>query len=169
MIESTGDAAAPPGVPTLKEQRVMSHTERVLNADTVEVRADAWGGLGLFAKREIGCDELYLRYFGRIMTHAQLSRRYPDGDHRYALIYSGGSMFIDAASVMCLAGRANHAAHNPKNGDRQGANAVIHRYDPDRDYFPYLTNVKPLRPGDQIFVDYGEQYFVGSNREFSRK
>lgn len=117
--------------------------------------------LGLFA-----CDEnkpkgaivfkkhdLIVSYFGEVISKKTLEKRYPGKSLApYTLV--DGKLIIDSACVRGVGSMVNMCRKCNKNC-RNNA----HIKSNGRDYFPVLLATKNIRNGEEIYLDYGNEYF----------
>ena len=117
----------------------------------VEVRPNRLGN-GLYAMRAFEPGDLIERYTGQLMSGSSFEAG--DSDGHYAMILSSGDV-VDGADPerSNFVRYINHSVRkaNCKTEDMvdtlTGAVAV------------YVTVEKPIRPGDELFMDYGVQYW----------
>ena len=104
-------------------------------------------GLGLFARQAIGIEETIGYYSGDLITWDQLA----------AGTYSG-SRYIFAISrkmlVVAEGPRSNHTRYINHSPEPNAFAIVSTRWRSVR-----IEAVKPIAPGEEIFLDYGEQYW----------
>ena len=95
--------------PPTEEQRRLAQSERRGLSQLLEVRADGFGGQGLFALRDIPAG-LRLTYFGETINGAELRRRYPkEGDALYVM--QRLNVYVDAQYMTeALARYVNHSS-----------------------------------------------------------
>lgn len=137
--------------PTLRELKIMAAAEAELMSDMVRGAPDAHGGTGLFAVRDIAPRELALVYMGQVITENQLYHRYPDGNPIYVMATHTGR-YVDAAKVLSLAARINHASRRPNS-----------RFTLSDSYFPTLTNTRAIKAGAEVRANYGKEYFISED------
>jgi hypothetical protein len=140
--------------PSVDQQRVMALTERHRWRDVVELRDDGFGGTGLFAKVRID-QGLSLQYFGEYISVKEADRRYPDPSMaRYVLEHH--RVRVDAAVMPeALARYVNHRRRRPQLAQTVSS-MEVHALSP----FVHFEQVRMIEAGEQIFVDYGKEYFV---------
>lgn len=138
-----------PRAPTLAQQRALAKAERAGLADVVREQPDRHGGTGLFAVRSLKARELFLPYYGKLMSNDQFLRAYPDQDAVYAMQLPD-TRHIDGSKVMGLAARANHSS-------RPNAN-----FEMGYGVLPVLVNHQPIKAGEEVRVRYHRDYFETS-------
>jgi hypothetical protein len=139
-------------------QRSLALRERQRYADALEVRADAHGGQGLFAKRDLRKQDIILSYYG---THyggeSLFLRDYPLDDAMYGMVYSdhfGESEYYDGATVDGLMRYVNHAYEHGRAGNKP--NAML--YSSDDSPYVQLRLRRAIQAGEEITIDYGPKY-----------
>lgn len=123
-------------------------------------------GLGLFATRNFGINELIAPYFGELLTYQQLERRYGYGDDGVA-VYAANksknvrnqhkSLVIDAACRRSLASYINSKVTGVRGGRR--GHPTNCRF---VNSTPTTINVRAtrnIRAGEEFILDYKANYF----------
>jgi hypothetical protein len=103
--------------------------------------ARARTGLGCFATREIGKNELIDRYRGQLLSNDEAEKR----DNRY-MFEVNSRWTIDGSSRRNLARYFNHSCRPNAESDVKGHKVVI-------------TARRRIKPGEEITYDYGKDYF----------
>jgi hypothetical protein len=125
-------------------------------------------GLGAFATEDMAVGETLGRYAGEWLTRAQLDARY-GGDDAVAP-YALTLMCCDARDCGRRQSRGVHAPHRvivDAADERMGnwtryVNDGPHSGRPANVSFNsqgYLVVVQPIRAGDELYVDYGPEYW----------
>ena len=125
--------------------------------DLVELREDGFGGTGLFAKVRIERG-LCLQYFGEYISVEEARRRYPDlREAKYVLQHQRTR--VDAAAMPeALARYVNHRRRRPQLAQTVSS-MEVHALSP----FVQFEQVLTIEAGDQIFVNYGREFFLDDN------
>lgn len=126
-------------------------------------------GRGLIARKEIKAGTR-INYRGERLSRAAIEQRYP-GDTLGTYVYcyenprNGRTECIDAKSTQSGLGRWVNDPH----GTRKRPNAIwVHPTDTHN--WPGLMLVKDLKPGEEVLVDYGPEYWnEGGGRKGKRK
>ena len=120
-------------------------------------------GLGLFAARRLEPGHS-LVYGGKRSTAKSYHRRFPGNvTFPYAVTYGDGEWVVDACQTNDPVSRyANDAVGGRRHsrlrrGRRQRYNAELD----DGGREPAIVITRPVRPGQEIFVDYGDEYWGG--------
>lgn len=144
--------------PPTEEQRRLAQLERQGLSQLLEVRADGFGGQGLFALRSIPAG-LRLTYFGETINETDLRRRYPnESDALYVM--QRLNVYVDAQDMTeALARYVNHSSHNG-----QMVLTVDSQRQSDEPYIIFEQR-RPIAEGQQLWVNYGRDYFFGQNGE----
>jgi hypothetical protein len=111
-------------------------------------------GLGLFAARKFNTGDFISRYDGEHLTNEEYNIRYPNDDPLYVLPAKDGYK-VDARYTN--SGNARYANDSRSNNTR---NAKLRKSDYTR---RRLQATKPIRPGSEIFANYGPKYWKNSN------
>ncbi len=99
----------------------------------------------IFHQNAIICE-----YNGEIIDKNELIHRYNHHTAPYG-IRINRNRFEDGALMRGVAGLANHKSF-------ENCNAVFRPFKANGKYFMRLVAVKPIRSGDEIFADYGDDY-----------
>jgi hypothetical protein len=161
----------------------------VVDGVNLEIRPSmlAGAGNGLFALRDFAVGEPITEYYGELITFEEaIERKKKEGDshirshiQRYWYIdgshMKDGTPIINAANQLHGKGGAAIANHkdkkhansrydfydSPVNEERfnqwMGGNKTIQQLPEERT--TYITATKPIKKGDEIFVDYGREYW----------
>jgi len=126
---------------------------------------------GLFALKPFQPDDFILPYIGKKLTKQQVNALYP-GAEVGPYVTEGTGCFYDSAEIRGAGSWANTCARNQKvrklihSGGRErtadvtGANnAKLLSYDNHPDAYPNIIATSDIAIGDEIFVNYGTQYF----------
>ena len=113
-------------------------------------------GKGVFATKNFDKGALVGNYFGQELTRDQLNKRYgaTNADFApYGLAYSNNT-FLDAACKRSYSSMINHKPSSQAN--------VSFSVDRLNRRINVKTS-KPIKKGDELFVNYGRDYFKNSN------
>lgn len=113
----------------------------------VEVKRSEMHGDGLFAMRDFKKDENIVEYIGEVLTEEQFKTRYSDDKPAYVLDLNNS--ILDASDVR-KSNFARYANHKPMSQ----ANARFTKT-------AWLRATKAIYKGQEIFVDYGRDYWKG--------
>ena len=128
-------------------QRRLAAEEMAAMQHLVELRDDPERGRGLFAKRDIGKNDLLLSYFGRHYASKSLyDEAFPLDDASYTMEHRGE--YFDGEHMDQLARYVNHS--------RQHRNLVF--VDDEDSPYVQLRLTRRVRQGEQLFTDYGPSY-----------
>ena len=109
--------------------------------------------------------QVIVTYMGEILSEDQFDARYPDDDETapYANRLPGGEV-TDAACMRGVAALANHVLPDSScaGGDRCVTNVELVTA-PDE--YAVLRALVPIYNGDEIFVDYGDEYWGGTHAD----
>ena len=113
-------------------------------------RAPEYGGWGLFAEGAIAAGEFVAEYVGVITPDAEAAGCAGDG---YAMRYpvGGTAMRISSRDVGNVARFINHSA---------GPNTDVFPLLVDGAFHMVVVATLAVRPGDQLFFDYGNEYWA---------
>jgi len=115
-------------------------------------------GKGLFTKKIIKKGSLICYFTGELINEAQATKK-SDGERgRYFIQLSSGKI-LDTYHSRSLARWANDARNKAKN------NGKI--YSTENGAGAYIWSTKDIAHGDEIFVDYGVQYWKKIDEEKS--
>lgn len=124
-------------------------SELGLFIDTSTIRN---AGNGLFTYTARRANEYLAPYIGKLLSVNQLNEMYGNHIAPYAVRVSGVSdddgVYLDAACARGIAAFANH---------KENANARWAVNHQDRSI--YIVATKRIKAGDEIFLDYGDEYF----------
>lgn len=125
---------------------------KTYTADDFEIRESTipGAGLGLFAKVPIEIEETIGRYTGEIITWDEL----------LAGKYSGSDYIMALTSKLLIVGEGPSANYTRYVNHSTSPNAfliVSTRWKTAR-----LEAIKPIAPGDEIFFNYGEEYWAAA-------
>lgn len=130
------------------------HTRIILH---VEIRPSTieGAGLGLFAVEDFKKDDLIVPYEGEFIDEEELNRRYGDDTAKYALQINK-DLYIDSACSRGTGAFINQAQTKAKN------NARLSKFPGRRTIAPHASvrAIKSIKAGDEIFVDYGDEYIM---------
>lgn len=121
-------------------------------ADDFEIREStiSGAGLGLFSKVPVGIEETIGRYTGEIINWDEL----------LAGKYSGSDYIVALTSKLLIVGEGPSANYTRYINHSFSPNAfliVSTRWKTAR-----LEAIKPISPGDEIFFNYGEEYWAAA-------
>ncbi len=124
---------------------------RKCTADDFEIRPSTipGAGLGLFAKVAIELEDTIGFYTGEVITEEELC----------AGKYSGSHYILWVSSQHIIVGEGDKANYTRYINHSEESNAylvVSTRWKTAR-----LECVRPIKPGDEIFFSYGEQFWSG--------
>jgi SET domain-containing protein len=106
---------------------------------SLEIRK-SFSGRGLFATREFRKGEFIIEYFGTLLNAEEADRKYMD---RY-LFEVTANKFIDGKGTANVARYINHSCK--PNVEARGLKRL------------FIRATRKIRPGDEIFLDYGQEY-----------
>ena len=114
------------------------------------------GGLGLFVSNghTYNKGDKIVEYVGEILTKDEIDRRYSDSTAPYTLM-DGTGKYIDSACFRGIASMANA----PDKTHEKNADFV------DVDDVVMIVATKKIVDGDEIFVDYGDEYLINDETE----
>lgn len=109
-------------------------------------------GQGVFATRRFPEGTLLCKYHGELLTHEQKVERYPgDITGPYAIDVGKDGHAIDGIAVRGIGPMINHAPEG------KSPNAEYVEND-DGNLTVSIFATCPIKPGEEIFTEYGEQY-----------
>lgn len=114
-------------------------------------------GSGLFAIESFNEGAKICPYTGELLTKEEVDARYGDDENVAEYVYRiskkrKGPTYIDASKTnACVARYANH--------DENRANAEFKDPPADKPPIVWIVATKKIRPGEEIFVNYGEEYW----------
>lgn len=117
-------------------------------------------GMGLYAEKPFQTREVITKYTGKVMTGPQYRRKYPNNKQgAYTVQMGDKDLFVDAKKTN--AGVARYAndcnAPSAKGRKRKHCNAVFAHNITDN--VVELEANRPIRKGNEIFVNYGAEYW----------
>ncbi len=127
----------------------------------IQVRRSGVHGKGVFALKAIARGETILEYTGEIITWPQAQRRHPhdpaDPNHTF-YFHVDDKRVIDAAVGGNAARWINHACKPNCEADEEDGRI-------------YIKALRALRPGEELFYDYGliidERYTPALKKQFA--
>lgn len=136
------------------QPRCWQHTQQVQGL-RVKPSTVAGAGKGLFATKTFERNQTIAPYKGEKLTHAQLERRYPGDTVAQYVAQRGPDLFLDARRTS--AGVARYANHKRPPQNNADLTAAPHNK-------VELEAKRRIRPGQEIFVDYGPEYWQQRRR-----
>jgi SET domain-containing protein len=133
---------------------VVAATGLMVRPSTVE-----GAGLGLFAVRAFARDEVVAVYTGVLMTAEEIREMASFGDDwpdRYMYVME----FPDHGVCLDIAGRGLPVHYINDNRDRSKINTTFVKR--ERLLIAELVALRDIDPGEELFVDYGPQFWTGS-------
>jgi uncharacterized protein len=115
-------------------------------------------GKGLFASRKFENGEKVIEYLGERITEREYKRRYPDGFARYGLEVDGprgNKIYIDAIKPE----KSNEARYANDAHDTEFENNTIFVMSGKKRKRAYIVASRDIKPGEEILVDYGSDYW----------
>lgn len=104
-------------------------------------------------------------YIGETVTHALHEARYPGDTIAPYSFPIANNRVVDAGPMRGVAALANDCrTQNRNRGDCEGNNARLVRGGAGN--YPKLVATQPIFDGDEIFCDYGDEYWGGISRPF---
>ena len=123
------------------------HTKKVLGL-SVKKSSIPGAGYGLFAETTFKKGEHIVQYTGEVLTTDQYDKRYGDDELGAYGITLNDNQVIDAAKTS--SGVARYACDYHGSGKKNNAEYVTD------DEEVWIVATKKIKPGDEIFTDYGE-------------
>jgi SET domain-containing protein len=109
-------------------------------------------GKGLFAKREFHAGDVICEYIGKMLSVKEVFRL---EDHSYLMRLGSPNIYIDGKDVFSF------ARHINDNRNKLKHNVKFEKYPQERKAL--VVAIKNIKPGDELFVDYGKWYWYGKN------
>lgn len=113
---------------------------------------------GILATNYFKAGDFILPYIGEIIDNKTLRQRYGTGLATYAL-RATDDIVIDSVKLRGAAAMINMC--RPRD-TRRSANQSIQNnceFKLKRGFYPYITATREIVPGDELFVNYGSNYF----------
>lgn len=144
-----------------RNMRRLAAAERRRYDSTLVIQTDAYGGHGLFARKDIDVDGITLSYYGTYYpARSYYLRDYPNDDAEFGMQYpdsQGELQYYDGSTVHGYMRYVNHASDNP--------NAEF--YHTEDSPYVLLRLTRPTHANEEITANYGDDYPYQA-RGFSR-
>ncbi len=137
-------------MPTTDQNQINAEESDYLYVTLSQLRNS---GNGLFTAIDIYKDEIVAVFKGEIINDEQAKSIAESGNDKYFMNLLNGSI-LDCMHTDCFAKYANDAKGFTKSEYKNNAKITL-----DENENVCLVAIKKIKPGDEIFCDYGKSYW----------